>query len=98
MTNATTGGPPPTEKPAPTPGNRLSATHTTSPNYTDVSCPVCALRDQACTCAFYADWYLIWPTTPDESIGVQLRRRRDAALRAPRLACGRRDPISTGWR
>lgn len=29
-----------------------------------------------------------------EPVSVQLRRRREAALRCPRLECGRRDPFS----
>jgi hypothetical protein len=50
--------------------------------------------DEECRCDYYSDWRIVWPTQPDEPVGVQLRRRRLAAYRCPRLASGRRDPIS----
>jgi hypothetical protein len=45
-----------------------------------------------CTCDFYADWTVDWPA-PDP-VPVQLQRRRQASYRCPRLASGRRDPLS----
>jgi hypothetical protein len=47
---------------------------------------------EVCVCAFYADWTICWP--PPRSVPEQLRARRAASYRLPRLACGRRDPIS----
>lgn len=51
----------------------------------------CAIGEP-CRCDFYADWQVCWP--PLWSLSGQLRRRRVAAHRSPRLTCGRRDPIS----
>lgn len=57
----------------------------------------CAFTDQVCTCNFYRDWVVIWAAR-DDSVPDQLRRRRAASYRLPRLACGKRDPISASLR
>ncbi len=41
---------------------------------------------------YYDDWACDW--TSPQDVPSQLRRRRAAALRSPRLACDRRDPNS----
>lgn len=93
MTAPPPGGPP-KEDAAP----RREAAPTETPNQvqSSESCPLCTLRDQVCICGFYLDW-TVWPSDPSESVGVQLRRRREASYRLPRTACGRRDPISASW-
>ena len=60
-----------------------------------MTCAVCP-EGTECTCWFYRDWTLCWP--PLGSVADQLRRRRAAALRSPRLACDRRDPLSRSCR
>lgn len=57
-------------------------------------CPRCGFGE-VCVCDFYRNWTVEWPTQPYEPVSVQLRRRRAAAHRSPRLAGScRRDPIS----
>jgi len=69
-----------------------STTHTDATNHTCVE-RICGVGE-VCVCEFYSDWTIIWPTTCDEPVSVQLRRRRASSWRSPRLECGRRDPIS----
>jgi hypothetical protein len=88
-------GGPPLNGCGPAHQDEATATTLNATNDSELSC-VCDLRDQRCTCEFYADW-ATWPTSPNEPVAQQLRRRRAAAQRSPRLACGRRDPISRGW-
>ena len=57
----------------------------------------CAINTP-CTCEYYRNWKVLWPSRRDEPVSVQLMRRRQAALRCPRLADGRRDPISRSCR
>lgn len=55
-------------------------------------CSRCAYGT-ACTCLYYRDWKVA-SRPRNEPVSVQLMRRRQAAWRCPRLASGRRDPIS----
>jgi hypothetical protein len=78
-----------------TPGESNTSKKTPDANQHICSTGKCALGTP-CVCAFYADWTvdeLSGNRTP-EPVSVQLQRRRAAAYRCPRLACGRRDPIS----
>ena len=76
------------------PGTSARATSTTTTvAVPDTTCGTgrCGV-DEVCVCQFYADWKCHWAAPQD--VATQLRRRRAAAMRSPRLACGRRDPIS----
>lgn len=95
MSTPQRGGPPKNEA-GPATGPAPTATSTLTAESSAVSCPECAVRDQVCTCEFYAGW-ATWPTVTNEPVGEQLRRRRAGAQRSPRLACGRRDPNSVSW-
>ena len=52
----------------------------------------CRCGFDICTCEYYAEWKV--SPSLRRSVPEQLRLRRSAAWRCPRLACGRRDPIS----
>jgi hypothetical protein len=58
-------------------------------NCTNGRCPF----GTPCVCGFYASWKVRW--APRRSVGEQLRSRRAASCRMPRLHDGRRDPISS---
>jgi hypothetical protein len=86
----------------PAPRNESSDSHHTTNDTLAADC-----RRPGCRCGygesagcqlcneFYRDWSIVWPSDNRESVGVQLRRRRAASWRCARLACGRRDPISS---
>lgn len=83
-----------------TPAKRISGLETTDTSHfiaatSDTADNVCRCAiGTPCTCDFYADWTVHWPTTHTEHVSVQLQRRRLASYRCPRLESGRRDPIS----
>lgn len=80
--------------------NTEEALATTPPDDAEFTCTTgrCAYGT-VCNCAFYADyWSVVWQAAHTESVSVQLRRRRAASWRCPRLTCGQRDPISeSAW-
>lgn len=90
-------GPLTKKEPAPTTETGPQHSHpTTDVPETTGTCRRCAI-DEPCRCAFYAMWRLK-SATPAERVAVQLRRRREAALRCPRLPSGLRDPYSASTR
>jgi hypothetical protein len=69
----------------------ISGHHTTDAPESICSTGRCAVGE-LCKCDFYTGWVTDCP--PRRTIGEQLHGRRSASRRLPRLACGRRDPIS----
>ena len=80
------------------PGTKSGATPKTNHHheveYAKFTASECRCGDGECVCDFYIDWDIIWPSRCDEPIGAQLRRRRSASWRCPRLDSGHRDPMS----